>query len=94
MQMQAARIPNFTNNTFDGMLYWFAEMSVRELIYHPDASADQIVLIDDGQPMFTSTECNKLDGILASMFEAHGDQVYDACYPIFMKAAGFPDFNA
>lgn len=94
MQTQPERIPNFTDNTFDGMLFWFAEMSSRGLIYHPDESADQIVLLADGKPMFTSTECEKLDGFLASMFKTHGDRVYDACYPIFMKAAGLPDFDA
>ena len=94
MQTQAARIPDFTSNTFDGMLIWFAEMSVRGLIFHPENAPDQEVYISDGSPFFTPPECRKLEGIMASMYAKHGDCVIDACYPIFMKAAGFPDFDA
>lgn len=86
--MQAARIPDFTNNTFDGMLNWFAELSVRELLFHPDDAPTQIVKVADGQPMFTAGEASKLEGILSDMFRRHGDRVHEACYPIFMKSAG------
>ena len=86
--MQATRVPDFTNNTFDGMLNWFAEMSVRELLFHPDDSPAQIITIADGSAAFTTGECRKLEGILADMFRKHGDGVHEACYPIFMKAGG------
>lgn len=86
--MQAARVPDFTNNTFDGMLNWFAEMSVRGLLFHPDDSPAQIITIADGSPIFTTGERRKLEGILADMFCKHGDRVHEACYPIFMKAVG------
>lgn len=86
--MQAARVPDFTNNTFDGMLYWFAEMSVRNLLFHPDDSPAQIITIADGTQVFTTGECRKLEGILADMFHKHGDRVHEACYPVFMKAVG------
>ena len=86
--MQVARVPDFTNNTFDGMLSWFAELSVRELLFHPDDSPTQIIKIADGSPTFTAEECRKLEGILADMFRKHGDRVHEACYPVFMRAVG------
>jgi hypothetical protein len=86
--MQGTRIPDFTQNTFDGMLNWFAELSIRELLFHPDDSPSQIVKIVDGAPAFTAEECRKLEDILANMFRKHGDLVHEACYPVFMKAAG------
>ena len=88
MQMQASRIPNLASDTFDGMLYWFAEMSAIDLIFHPDDSPDQIVSIRDGSQFFTQPECAKLDGILAHLFEKHGDRVHEACYPVFMNRCG------
>jgi hypothetical protein len=94
MQMQADRIPDFTIKTFDGMSFWFSEMAVRKLIFHPDNPPDQVVRIDDGSAFFTPVECSKLKTILDAMFNEHGDRVYDACYPAFMKASGFPDANA
>lgn len=86
--MQMNRIPEYTDHSFDGMLHWFAEMSVRELLFHPDESADQIINVVDGEPSFTSEECHKLDGILSKMFDEHGDKVHEAAYPVFMRRAG------
>ena len=86
--MQASRVPDFTNNTFDGMLNWFAEMSVRDLLFHPDDSPTQIIANADGSPVFTTGECWKLEEILTDMFSKHGGRVHEACYPVFMKAAG------
>ena len=34
--MNASRIPDFADLTPDGMQFWFAEMSVRGLIFHPE----------------------------------------------------------
>lgn len=86
--MRTARVPDFTKNTFDGMLNWFAEMSVRDLLFHPVDSPAQIITVADGRSTFTVGECWKLEGILADMFRKHGDRVHEACYPIFMRAAG------
>jgi hypothetical protein len=94
MQSQTDRIPDLSSNTFDGMLLWFGEMSVRGLIFHPENLPEQQIHISDGSPFFTPQECRKLDGIISEMNALHGDRVIDACYPIFMKAAGFPDFDA
>lgn len=86
--MEIMRIPALVNNTFDGMLSWFSEMSVRELLFHPDDLPEEIVDPTDGVPVFTEAECRKLDEILGDMFREHGDFVHEACYPILMHAAG------
>lgn len=86
--MQTSRVPDFADHSFDGMLHWFAALSVRGLLFHPDDSPSEIISVADGKPVFTNEECRKIDGILASMFEKHGNQVHEACYPIFMRAFG------
>jgi hypothetical protein len=86
--MTESRIPEYTNNSFDGMLTWFAEMSVRELLFHPDDRPEDIITIATNEPAFTDIECQKLNTILGSMFEQFEDMVYEAAYPIFMKTMG------
>lgn len=86
--MSATRIPDLESNTFDGMLAWFAEMSVRDLIFHPDDAPDQVMCVTDGKPMFSARECREIGNVLGAMFEMHGDRVHAACYPVFMRAAG------
>lgn len=83
--MEASRIPNFAENTFDGMLLWFAEMSQRELLFHPDDSPDQIVNIRTGAPTFSSDECGEIESILSRMFDTFGNGVHEAAYPVFMR---------
>ena len=83
--MEASRIPDLTENTFDGMLWWFAEMSQRELLFHPDDSPDQIVNIRTGEPTFSAEECGKVESILSRMFDKFGNDVHEAAYPIFMR---------
>lgn len=92
--MSTTRIPDLERNTFDGMLAWFGEMSVRDLIFHPDDAPDQVMRIADGKPMFSVHECRKLEEVLGAMFEAHGDRVHEACYPVFMRAAGMLRLDA
>jgi hypothetical protein len=86
--MDASRIPNFNNHTPDGMQWWFAEMSARDLMFHCEDSPREIVNIDDGKRTFSDCECTKLEAILATMYEMFGDGVIEAAYPIFMKKAG------
>lgn len=86
--MRLSRIPEFTNNTFDGMLGWFAEMSVRGLLFHPDDSPEDIISVDDGSPVFSNRECEDLNAILGVMFSVHGSQVHEACYPVFVRKSG------
>jgi hypothetical protein len=83
--MNTSRIPDFCNNSFDGMLAWFAEMSVRDLLFHPDDVPETIVSIETGEQFFTAEECQKLEGIISKMFDQFDDDVYEAAYPIFMK---------
>ena len=83
--MSATRIPEFTDKSFDGILTWFAEMSARDLIFHPDDAPETIVSITTGVSIFTVDECQKLDEILSEMFDQFDDDVYEAAYPSFMK---------
>lgn len=82
------RIPDWTSRDFDGMLRWFSEMSVRDLLFHPEDDPSDVVRIADGTSSFTPEECEKLRGILNGMWSDHGDAVNEAAHPIFMKAAG------
>lgn len=86
--MIESRIPEYSNSSFDGMLVWFAEMSVRGLLFHPEDKPEDIVAIDNNQPFFNDAECQQLNLILESMFERFGDMVCEAAYPIFMKTMG------
>ncbi len=85
MNMNTSRIPDFSIKSFDGMLTWFSEMSVRGLLFHPDDAPDSIILFATDEKMFTELECNKLENIISSMFEQFNDDVYEAAYPIFRK---------
>lgn len=70
------------------MLAWFAEMSVRKLLFHPEDRPEDIIMVGDGKPMFDDVECQQLNLILSSMFEQFGDTVCEAAYPVFMKSMG------
>lgn len=86
--MNTNRIPAVTGCSFDAMQYWFAEMAERGLIFHPDESPEDIVGVSDGKPIFSADECSLLTAILGQMYEKFGDDVHEAAYPVFMKAAG------
>jgi len=86
--MNTSRIPDYSENSFDGMLFWFATMSERGLLFHPDDLADEICNIVTGEPTFTPAESLKANAILETMFNQFGDQVYEAAYPVFMKRMG------
>jgi hypothetical protein len=86
--MNTSRIPDFSNKSFDGMLTWFAEMAIRDLIFHPDDAPESIVSIATGEKTFTDDECQKLENTLSEMFNLFNDDVYEAAYPIFMKHIG------
>lgn len=86
--MNISRIPDYSEHSFDGMLLWFATMSVRKLLFHPDDPAETIYNIATGEPTFSPTESRKANAILETMFNRFGDEVYEAAYPIFMKRMG------
>lgn len=87
--MQLSRIPDFSNKTREGMSFWFSEMAVRDLLFHPEDRPSDIFRIATGEKMFTKEECSKLDVIMSEMFHRFGDGVCQTAYPIFMKAAVF-----
>ena len=67
------------------MLIWFAEMSKRDLLFHPDDAPENIFLLSDGEPFFSTHECRLINNILDDMFSKFGDDVYEAAYPVYMK---------
>ncbi len=83
-----SRIPDFSDKSFDGMLTWFSEMSLRDLIFHPDDAPESIVSIITNERSFTDDECQKLNNIISEMFNKFNDDVYEAAYPFFMKSMG------
>ena len=86
--MQTSRIPEFSDKSFDGMLMWFSEMQVRGLLFHPDDDPADIIRISDSTATFFAPEVKTARTILGEMCEIHGDNVYEAVYPIAMNAAG------
>lgn len=86
--MHASRIPDFANKSREGMSIWFAEMSLRGMLFHPEDEPDSICTIATGERAFTVEEWTKLDGIMSEMFALFGDGVCETCYSIFMRAAG------
>lgn len=86
--MQTSRIPDFANKSREGMSIWFAEMSLRGLLFHPEDEPKDIFMIATNERTFSPDECEKLDGILGDMFSMYGDGVCEAAYPVFMKTMG------
>lgn len=83
-----SRIPACDSASPDGMLAWFAEMSVRGLLFHPEEDPANIVRIGTWERTFTDSEADRLRRILGNMFAEYGDQTISACYPVFMRVVG------
>jgi hypothetical protein len=64
------RIPECKDYTFDGMLYWFAEMSANDLLFHPDDDPSKLTRIANNEPMFNAIEVHELRKTL--IHEAYG----------------------
>ncbi|TLS68331.1 hypothetical protein FEF65_04905 [Mariprofundus erugo] len=86
--MNTSRIPEYSTPSFDGMLLWFATMSERGLLLHPDDPAEEIYDIATGTRTFSPDEATEVNKTIRTMFELYGDQVYEAAYPVFMKRMG------
>lgn len=86
--MNTSRIPGFVDKSFDGMLMWFSEMSVCDLLFHPDDDPESVISIASGEKLFTASECRELENILSGMFRQFHNDVYEAAYPAFMKRMG------
>ena len=85
---QTSRIPAWNDRSFDGMLLWFSEMSVRGLLFHPDDDPSEIFSIANGTRTFSDAEAAELRSAVAEMFRLKGDEVYEAGLPIFRAALG------
>ncbi len=86
--MNTSRIPDFSDKSFDGMLTWFSEMSVRDLLFHPDDAPETIISTATGEKFFAAGECQMHEGVLAGMFRQFGNNVYEAACPAFMQHTG------
>lgn len=86
--MNTSRIPDYSDKSIDGMLTWFSEMSVRDLLFHPDDAPETIISAATGERFFTIGECQMLEDVLAGMFKQFGSNVYEAAYPAFMQRMG------
>lgn len=86
--MSTSRIPDYSDKSIDGMLTWFSEMSVRDLLFHPDDVPETIISTATGERFFTNSECQMLEDVLAAMFQQFGSSVYEAAYPAFMQRMG------
>lgn len=82
------RIPAYDSANPDGMQIWFAEMSARGLLFHPEEDPAEIIRIGTWERSFTDSEADQIRGILGSMLAEHGDETISTCYPIFMRATG------
>ena len=85
---QASRIPQWSDHSFDGMLLWFSEMSVRGLLFHPDDDPAEIISTRSGARLFSDAEAVVLRATIAEMFELQGEDVYEAGMPIFRATLG------
>lgn len=83
--MNTSRIPGYIEKSFDGMLIWFAEMSKRDLLFHPDDALENIVSLSNREQLFSTHECRLINNILGDMFSEFGEDVYEAAYPGYMK---------
>ena len=86
--MNTSRVPDCSDKSFDGMLHWFATMSERGLLFHPDDPAEEIYAIATGEATFSPAESLQANEILKAMLNQFGDKVYEAAYPIFMRCMG------
>ncbi len=86
------RIPAVRDFSVNGMTAWFAELDARDLLFHPDESPETLISMDSGRPCFTPTEVAALTSTIDRLFALHGDEVYEAAYPLFMARMGIkPD---
>lgn len=80
-----SRIPTLESTSYQSMDRWFKLMTEANLHFPPDDAPKDIVRISDGAPAFTEDECRALDKTMSILFENHGNDVYEAAYPHFMR---------
>jgi hypothetical protein len=79
------RIPPLKNDSYNAMSDWYGRMAKADLLFHPDDAPQDIVLISNGARTFDDLECEQLDEVMSRLFSNHGNKVYEAAYPYFMK---------
>ena len=90
----ASRIPKLQNSSSTAMSHWFDKMYVAGLLFHPDDAPETIHRIDSGERTFTDEECNELRIAIDTLFEHHGDAVYECGLRFFHKAMSIkPDYS-
>ena len=83
-----SRIPKLNSPSFDGALFWFAELQTKGLFFHPDDDPAEIVRIGNWEKMFSDPEVSELRFVMDELFNSLGDSIYEAAYPVLMKAMG------
>lgn len=86
------RIPPLSGISFEDARNWFIALRDAGLLFNPDDDPADIVYIVSDERMFTDAEAEDLRGILGRLFDALGDDFYEACYPIFMEACGLDPY--
>ena len=82
------RIPAVRDFSVNGMTAWFAELDARDLLFHPDDLPETLVSLESGQPYFNPIEVAALTSTIDRLFALHGDEVYEAAYPLVMARMG------
>ena len=84
-----SRIPKLNSPSFDGALFWFAELQTKGLLFHPEDDPADIVLISDGTPAFSDAEVTELRAEFSALESSIGhDALIEAAYPIFVRSFG------
>lgn len=63
------RIPLLRDDGKESMDKWFFDIAEAVLIFHPEDSADSIVMISDGAPFFSLEEAESAQRILDEPYE-------------------------
>lgn len=82
----SSRVPALKDLSYLSISHWYESMAKADLLFHPDDAPEDIVKISNGAPTFSAEECVQLNGIISTLFDEHGSDVYDAAYPSFIKA--------
>lgn len=87
----ANRIPAVQDFTLNGMAAWFAQLDTCDLLFHPDDPPETLISLESGQPFFSAAEVSMLTDTIDCLFALHGDQVYEAAYPLFLARMGIEE---
>lgn len=89
-----ARIPECGTVDLDGMTKWFEAMAAKGLLFHPEDDPADIISVESGMPVFLTDEVRTVRETLARFFAFDYSMTIEACYPVFMRTAGFENVGA